>query len=251
MSDIVSFNSNWLQYNGNVVGSVVDYNPLRLPPNTLRLRFRDGTTPYIGEYTSATWTQVSSSPNIWDVYQGTQYWGGMVQEQHDLIEVLGGNTTGIVDMAGLFRLSENLVSVELFDTRNVTNMTYMFSGCDSLSAIPQFPTHSVTNMERMLSGLDSLATIPTLDTANVTNMIGMFEASPGLRYIPLLDTSSVTTCHDMFAGCFNVESGALALFNQMANQATPPATHYRCFENCGRDTVTGAQELAQIPSDWK
>ena len=30
-----------------------------------------------------------------------------------------------------------------------------------------------------------------------------------------------------------------------------PTNHKSTFYNCGRDTVTGAAELAQIPSDWK
>jgi hypothetical protein len=55
----------------------------------------------------------------------------------------------------------------------------------------------------------------------------------------------------MFYGCTAVESGALALYNQMAGQATPPGNHARCFYNCGANTTTGAAELAQIPSDWK
>lgn len=34
-------------------------------------------------------------------------------------------------------------------------------------------------------------------------------------------------------------------------QATPPSSHASTFNKCGRDTVSGAAELAQIPSDWK
>lgn len=62
--------------------------------------------------------------------------------------------------------------------------------------------------------------------------------------------TSATTVDWCFAGCSNVESGALALYNQMSTQTTPPQYHQYCFTNCGRDTVTGAAELAQIPSSW-
>jgi len=48
-----------------------------------------------------------------------------------------------------------------------------------------------------------------------------------------------------------VESGALALYQQASTQATPPAYHHYTFYRCGRDTTTGAAELAQIPSSWK
>jgi hypothetical protein len=54
----------------------------------------------------------------------------------------------------------------------------------------------------------------------------------------------------MFAYNHNVESGALALYQQAGSQATPPSSYSNCFAGCGRDTVTGAAELAQIPTDW-
>lgn len=38
---------------------------------------------------------------------------------------------------------------------------------------------------------------------------------------------------------------------QASTQANPPANHSYTFTNCGRDTPTGAAELAQIPSGWK
>jgi hypothetical protein len=56
---------------------------------------------------------------------------------------------------------------------------------------------------------------------------------------------------DMFWDCYNVESGALALYQQASSQARPPAYHYYTFYKCGINTTTGAAELAQIPSDWK
>jgi len=55
---------------------------------------------------------------------------------------------------------------------------------------------------------------------------------------------------DMFMNCYKVESGALALYQQARSQANPPSTHNHAFANCGRDTVTGAAELAQIPVSW-
>ena len=54
-----------------------------------------------------------------------------------------------------------------------------------------------------------------------------------------------------FLYCFKVTGGALALYQQASTQANPPLKHDYCFENCGRDTQTGAAELAQIPNEWK
>jgi hypothetical protein len=54
----------------------------------------------------------------------------------------------------------------------------------------------------------------------------------------------------MFNDCLNVQSGALALYQQASTQTTPPSEYYNTFYNCGSNTTTGAAELAQIPSSW-
>jgi surface protein len=72
-----------------------------------------------------------------------------------------------------------------------------------------------------------------------------------LTSIPLFNTSKVTNMFQTFQGCTNVQSGALALYQQMSTQTTPPTNHGGTFYNCGINTQTGSAELAQIPSDWK
>jgi hypothetical protein len=79
----------------------------------------------------------------------------------------------------------------------------------------------------------------------------MFYWCASLISIPLFNTSNAIDTRAMFQECVNVQSGALALYNQMSTQATPPADHAGTFQLCGSDTVTGAAELAQIPDDWK
>ena len=82
-------------------------------------------------------------------------------------------------------------------------------------------------------------------------MGGMFGGCTSLTSVPLYDTSSATNMTGMFDGCINVESGALALYQQASTQSTPPSSHIGTFKNTGSNTVSGAAELAQIPSDWK
>ena len=78
----------------------------------------------------------------------------------------------------------------------------------------------------------------------------MFEGCRTLTSIPLFNLSSARDADYMFYACNNVESGALALYQQVSTQANPP-WHTRMFYACGSDTTTGAAELAQIPNDWK
>ncbi len=175
------------------------YNPLGLPPFTIRCKFAPGFTPTAGDIQ----TLVDAEENIWDIYKNSTNWRNLLYTRTWLIQVYGANTTGVIHMDGLFRGCEALMDVALFDTRACTNMRGMFCECSHL------------------------------------------------KHIPLFDTSS---CNDMTDMCFNcswVQSGALALYQQASSQSNPPRNHHYAFHRCGRYTVTGAAELAQIPDDWK
>lgn len=154
--------------------AINSYNPLDLPPYTIRCKFSSGYTPTMG----TSQTLVDASENIWDIYKSNTNWGYLFLGKTQLEEVIAANTTG------------------------VSRMESIFDECTSLTTVPLF------------------------------------------------DTSSVTTMSWMFQNCYAVESGALALYQQASTQASPPTSHSNAFTNCGRDTVTGAIELNQIPADW-
>ena len=86
--------------------------------------------------------------------------------------------------------------------------------------------------------------------AGVTDIGDMFNGCTSLTTISLFDTSTVRNMNRTFSGCINVQTGALALYQQASTQTNPP-THNGTFYNCGSNTTTGAAELEQIPSDWK
>ena len=147
---------------------------------------------------------------------------------HDLTEVIAcGDTSGVTNFFIAFQDCDSLTSICLLDTSNATSLRGMFWNCASLISLPLFNTHNVIDIHDLCYGCGSLTSIPLFDTTNVTNV------------------------NYMFYNCTNVESGALALYNQMSTQTNPPSSHSNCFRNCGRDTQTGAAELEQIPWDWK
>lgn len=221
------------------------YNPLGLPDNTIRVKFTSGYTPAMGD----TQTLVDSTNNVWDIYKQSNNWYNLFANYSDLLEVLGANTTNVTRMGSVFRKCSSLTNVALFDTSNVTDMSIMFMDCTSLTSVPLFDTSKVTNMEEMF-GHSKLTSIPLFDTSSVINMAYMFNMCNKLTSIPLFDTSKVTSMSNMFYGCTMVDSGALALYQQASSQTNPPSSHSNTFYNCGRDTTTGAAELAQIPSSW-
>lgn len=267
-----------------------------MPAMTLRLLFPDGVTP---TFSKGTATQVSASPNIWDLYYNNTDWSQLCYNQYTLLKVIAvGDTSTVTDMTNLFGNCNSLESVPLFDTSSVTSMDYMFQYDGTLTSIPQFNTSSVTRMQGMFRSCYALRSVPLLDmsnvtlagtmfqycsalnsvplfdfssltsasgmfqycysliniplfnTENVTNMAYMFSTCLSVSKIPLLNTTKATAMHYMFDGCKNVTQGALALYQQAANQTTPPTSHSYTFRNCGSNTVSGAAELAQIPSSW-
>lgn len=209
-------------------GSVDPYNPLNLPPNTVRVRTNDGQPPIknnLATYEIA--TLVPGTTDVYDVYKSGTDFTNLLYRSTNIVEVLGANTTEITTMYMAFSGCTSLTTVNLFDTSNVYRMREMFSGCESLTVIPLFNTSNVRYMEFMFHYCTSLTTVPLFDTSKVTNM------------------------NYMFGECVNVQSGALALYQQASTQTNPPSNHNGTFYDCGSNTTTGAAELAQIPSDWK
>jgi len=242
-------------YYGHSLYRMVDpYNPLNLPPNTVRVRTNDGNVPIKGKYaTYDTATLVPGTTDVYDVYKrmSSNQFMHLLEGATNVIEVLGANTSEITMMFSMFNGCTSLTTVALFDTSKVTTMTDMFGHCSSLTSVPLFNTSNVTGMLEMFWNCYSLTNVPLFDTSKVTNMGWMFASCTSLTSVPLFDTSKVTNMYRMFTGCTKVESGALALYNQASTQSNPPTNHAETFRNCGSNTVTGAAELAQIPSDWK
>lgn len=133
-----------------------------------------------------------------------------------------------------------------------SNAEAMFSSCKSLTSA-SLSNCVITTAYRMFEGGPS-APVPLTNGVTISNVKVAVRADEMFRYsllpeIPLFDTAELGNANKMFDACYAVESGALALYQQMSSQENVPS-HTGTFTNCGRDTVTGAAELAQIPTDW-
>lgn len=249
-SIITDIGGKWLSHT-----QVDPYNPLGLPPYTVRVRTSDGNPPSRngGDATWESATLVTGTSDIYDVFKTGPSLDSMFQGSNNVVEILGANTSNVTSMYGMFYQCGNLTTITLFDTSKVTNMAYMFRTCSRLTSVPLYDTSSVTSMIYTFSDCLSLTTVPLLDTSKVTSMysmLGMTSTKANLTTIPLFNTSSVTDVEYMCSNCTKVQSGALALYNQMSTQTNPPTKHGFCFQDCGKNTSSGAAELAQIPSDW-
>jgi hypothetical protein len=217
---MIFINGGAFKIGNDFIAGVIDSH---LPNFTIRLLYKDGVTP---TFSKGTATQISNNPNIWDLTYNNTNWTGLLSNHSDLLEVLGANTTGVTDMSFLLYNCQNLYKVSLFDTSSVTTTERMFTFCYSLTTIPLFDTSKVINAEQMFMLCSKLTSIPLFNTSRMTNMA------------------------DMFNTCLNVESGALALYQQASSQLHPPSNHQGCFNSCGSNTQSGTAELSQIPRDW-
>jgi surface protein len=259
----------------NATFTAVDYNPLNLPPYTIRIRCTDGVIPDL-KWSGIQYSRVPGTTDVFDITYNNSDWGSLlVNLTNDLLEILGGNLVGVTKVdylcafcealtsvaimdtstithfGGMFYFCKGLTSVHKFNTSSGTDVRGMFFRCESLTSVPQFNLSNVTLGYTMFGGCYSLQTVPLLDTSKFTSMLDMFSECHSLTRIPLFNTSKVTDMDGTFDHCYKVQSGALALYKQASSQANPPSTHERTFRDCGKDTVSGAAELAQIPAEWK
>lgn len=219
-------------YLGNVKvyeARVDPYNPLRLPAFTMRIQFGTGnynpTSESSNFWKSGTvWTQVSSSPNVWDYYNPNTSWAQAFENKlnHErtdttkYIYILGANLTGVTSIASMFRCTSQasstsswvtgLKSVCLFDTSDVTGTGWgaAFNNNDLWEGdIPDFPINS-----------------------------------------------GVTNVNYAFANCKALSGGIKSMYDKMS-AISGITSHTATFINAGSNTTSGAAELALVPSDWK
>jgi len=243
MSKILSFNNKLL---ANLTGSKL-LGSEGLPPYTIRLRYRENTTPSSWRQDVQT-VQVSENPNIWDLTYENSNWSSLLAQENNLIEVIEANTKGVTNMSYLFGECSSLTTISLFNTSSVTNMSRMFYYCTALIGdIPLLDTSNVTDMHEMFSYCSNLEEIPTFDTHDVRNMHEMLAYCAKLIEIPLFDTFNVEDMSFMCSYCSNVLRGMLRLYEQASTQPNVPGSHWMCFEHCGESLH---EERALIPSSW-
>lgn len=203
-------NTNWL---GNTPGAPLppeppDYNPLNLPPFTARLLFMDGSVPEPDRrrypINPPVYTQVSVSPNIWDVYYPKPDWELLLtsldgqtkicdDQSEDLLEILGANTEGVLIMSRLTTNCHNLRKTALFDTRNAIEAHNMFRNCYALDDVPNFDFTEANDIHSLYYGCTSLKNLPdTLLIPKAGDVRDLFHDCSALTKAPFMDFSTRT-----------------------------------------------------------
>lgn len=184
-----------------------------IPANTIRVRTNNGQPP-TSEYTCTydTATLVPGTTDVYDVYKYDRNgsWEDLCAYCTNIVEVLGGNTSNIVSMHGMFRGCTNLTKTAYFDTSSVYNMISIYQNT-AISDVPLYDTSNVRLMEHAFEGTN-ITTIPLLDTSNVSTMYMMFRNCTHLTTVPLLDMSYIGVTGEgsgigyMFQNCSSLTS---------------------------------------------
>jgi len=155
----------------------------------------------------------------------------------------------VYDATHMFMYCTSLTGIPNNSFNSVYDATHMFMYCTSLTGIPNNSFNNVTNAYAMFLDCTSLTGIPNNSFNNVTNAYAMFLDCTSLTSIPDISFNNVTDTESMFNGCTNVEHGALALYNKLVDGGKVQSHGYTFWE-CGQNTLTGLEELQQIPEDW-
>lgn len=235
------------------------------------------------------WEAVRPEYGIWDLYvdrlfEGTSYsiydWskvflgelsGGYgVQGQmqrfassvhctnmsYNIIDMNSDRVTRMCDPQGgdgLFGMCTQLIRMEATIPFKGTSCDTMFRHDMNLEYVAPIDTSArkPTDMQSMFYECYKLKQPPVLDTSAVANFRNAFDCCYALESLPAYDFSQATNTVRAFADCWKINGGALALYTQLSTKEITVTNHAGTFNDCGRDTVIGAAELAQIPSDWK
>lgn len=216
--------------NGRAVSSV------HLPPFTVRFQFSTENYTPINSYdvwkSDATWTQVSSSPNVWDYHRAdpdwsSEFWGNHWWQVNTSphISILGMNTTGVTNMYRMLGNIAFFTAIPIFDISGTTSLDQLFRSSFFMGSVDHLPllnTSHITSMAGMFASASfGLAadhpngyTLPAWDTSNVTTMGGMFQQASNLgnyaypRIPTGWDTSRVTNMAYMFSdsACYGLSN---------------------------------------------
>ena len=199
-----------------------------IPQYSIRIKYTEGFTP------SGNVVCVDPANNIWDKYGGTnwQYIASDSQLDEDhILEIVGANSTGVINMANAFQNCGLITSMPLFDTSTVEGWSQAF--------------------QRSL-----MSTLPLYDTHNIQRWGDTFYYCIGLTEIPDFDVSSATKFTGTFQNCWSVRSGILRMYNKLVALGEQVQHNQYTFDQCGKNyngvyaSEQARLERAQIPTTW-
>ena len=223
---ILTYGGNALTYGAGgptlvVNGSYDPYNPLDLPPKTMRFQFEnasyDPTQSSFPWKSGSSWSQVSSSPNVWDYTDPDVSWehafarnnaSAFASGTSGNVQVLGANTSGVLSLAYAFSYCRALTSLALFDTSDVRNINWVFIQCSGLTQLPTFDFSSVVTASAAFEQCTNLTGDITINLHSGRDLDNMFGWCSNITSVTITDIQPVQHQHGngMFAECSSLRT---------------------------------------------
>lgn len=214
-----------------------------IPAKTVRFRFENAYDPTSEAslwVSGSTWTQVSSSPNVWDYYHDATDWSREFTNKFNRnnesngVHIVEANLTGVTSLYYAFRQQEG---------------TNLAAWLGMIKTVAKFYAPDATNMNNIFAGVPYLQSVEITSSASAMNISYMFKDDIRLVAFPTnMQTDIVTNANFFGSGC-RLVTNALAMYQKLSGQTTPPTRHGYAFTDCGIDTAY-AGDLALIPSSW-
>lgn len=218
-------------FNGSIVTSLVDSeNPQGIPPSTIRLKFSDPTyNPTTQSFDSnLVWTQVSSSPNVWDAWYGPRssefkvswqsFFFNKFNDHTNTVEVVGANFSGIHNVSQLFSRCSSLLHVGNIDFGDAIITQGMFEYCTNLRTVGDVvilggpiydqgghATYQV-NVYQMFQYCDSLTTVGNVRIDHASSMQALFYRCGSLNTVGTVYAPEARDVQYIFEYCNSLTS---------------------------------------------
>lgn len=230
-----------------------------------------------GHGATVQWTQVSSSPNIWDAtvikienpsiieVDWREAFKNKLDASNDTYHIIATGELRINELGFAFDGAEYLQSsVDWYMPHydSLSRAAFVFRDCIRLENAPYvLGAGTVNGLQGLFKGCSSLQSVGSYNVSKAGT--GAFEDCTSLTEIPasfytLPQGDTQYSVDKMFKGCVNISSGIYDAYNYWSRQYTSfpsvlprISSHSETFASCGINTQAGAAELAQVPSDWK
>ena len=230
------------------------FNPYNLPPRTIRFEMPTGWawSDPSRSWPFYIWTQVSSSPNVWDVYVGVDdvFVGSAIRDVTSAI-LLGANLSSRLEIHNQSVISS--IRSLYCGTGWSESQLAPLSGFSGLTDCYNVDFGDATSLHECFAGSKNTLTLAdNFKMEHATDLRSFMYGCYRLTRLPtIVGSTQVTSCHTAFYGCELVSSGIVDMYNKLSGQATPPSETFWAFHDCGSRTEEGRAELEQIPEAWK
>lgn len=242
-------------YNGaTALGWRDPYNPLNLPPRTLRVKFDNNVIEPVTYYQLGNWTYVSA--NTWDWTYDTDDWYGGLEDlgyfSLSNYSIIAGNTESITSMNQLFQdygdpppdRKFSITACAPINLKNVVNANRMFHAAWNLLDMPALDYSHLLYTESMFERCTAMSSVIDNTFNSVVHADEMFNDCWSMSAYPQDSLLAVSSVSFTFTDCSSMTSNAIDFIQSHTNVVNSTGCFRRCYS-----LSDSAQATAQYP-DW-